>query len=287
MSPNGQTLHRKAWFWNFGRRTCAGIPALGALLLLLLFAPWYATALMIVFFNLLGLHEYRTLLAATPEMALPFPALALGTLLIGAGAAFAGAPGLNAALGAAALMMIGIALWEARARPGNVLARAGLGLFGLLWIPWFTGHLILVQHLPQGQAWLIFLLLVITCNDTAAYLVGTALGRHPLLPGISPHKTVEGSLGGMAGALLGGLLALAWVLRDVGLAHPLPQVLLLSVALGVLGQAGDMTESLIKRATGVKDSGVFLPGHGGVLDRMDAFLLAPPVLYHYLVLTGH
>jgi phosphatidate cytidylyltransferase len=156
----------------------------------------------------------------------------------------------------------------------------------VVWISWFSGHLILVLQLTEGYLWLVFLLLVITLTDTFAYLVGTLFGRHVLLPGVSPSKTLEGSLGGLAGSVVGGGVALTLVLGRVGQELPLGHLVGLCIALGLLGQAGDLIESLVKRAAGAKDSGVFMPGHGGVLDRMDAFLLAPALLYYYLELTG-
>ncbi|CAA9540092.1 MAG: Phosphatidate cytidylyltransferase [uncultured Thermomicrobiales bacterium] len=123
---------------------------------------------------------------------------------------------------------------------------------------------------PRGLAWLLLVVLVTWIGDTGAYLVGRAVGRRPLLPSISPNKTVEGALGGLAGsALVGGIGVAAF---GLGVSPLLGAVL--GAVLGALGQMGDLAESMMKRQAGVKDSGTFIRGHGGVLDRVDALLIA-------------
>ena len=127
--------------------------------------------------------------------------------------------------------------------------------------------------LPRGLAWALVVILCTWLGDTAAYLIGRSIGRRPLLPRVSPKKTVEGSLGGLAGAALVGGLGVS--LFGLGLS---PAVgLALGIVLGIVGQVADLGESLLKRQAGVKDSGTLIPGHGGVLDRIDALLFALPV----------
>ena len=123
---------------------------------------------------------------------------------------------------------------------------------------------------PRGLAWLLIVILVTWLNDTGAYLVGRAIGRRPLAPRISPKKTIEGSLGGLLAAAGVGALGVAWFGLEV---HPLFGAAI-GLALGALGQIGDLTESMLKRRAGVKDSGTLIPGHGGILDRIDALLFA-------------
>jgi phosphatidate cytidylyltransferase len=123
------------------------------------------------------------------------------------------------------------------------------------------------------------LLAIVMLSDTFAFFVGHAIGRHRLAPTISPGKTVEGALGGLAGGIFGALGA-----REFGLPHvPLGHAILLGVLVAALGIAGDLFESLLKRWAGVKDSGGLFPGHGGMLDRMDSLLFAAPVLYYYFL----
>jgi phosphatidate cytidylyltransferase len=126
---------------------------------------------------------------------------------------------------------------------------------------------------PAGLAWILLVILVTWIADTAAYLVGRSIGRRKLAPHLSPNKTIEGALGGLAGAVLVSLACFALFGLPGG---PLAAILA-GLALGVAGQIGDLSESLIKRQAGVKDSGDIIPGHGGILDRIDALLFALPV----------
>jgi phosphatidate cytidylyltransferase len=116
-------------------------------------------------------------------------------------------------------------------------------------------------------------LIVIWANDIAAYFVGLAVGRHKLAPRVSPGKSWEGAVGGLAGGLAAGVLLAGW------LALPRGEAALWAAAVTVVSQAGDLFESALKRRAGIKDSGRLLPGHGGVLDRFDGVLLAAPVAY--------
>jgi phosphatidate cytidylyltransferase len=140
----------------------------------------------------------------------------------------------------------------------------------------------LFQH-NHGGEWVLLVLIYAFGSDTMGYFVGRAFGRHKLYEVVSPKKTVEGSLGGLLGALLfGGLLAHFWFLPSL----PLLDAILLSIAAAGAGQAGDLCESLIKRSVGVKDSGKLLPGHGGILDRVDALVFASAVVYLYVAAFG-
>jgi len=120
----------------------------------------------------------------------------------------------------------------------------------------------------RGLAWLLFVIVVTWLSDTGAYLVGRSLGKTPLVPSISPKKTVEGLVGGIATAVLFGVLANALF----GLGLPVFVAVGVALILAVIGVVGDLAESIIKRQTGVKDSGTLIPGHGGMLDRIDALL---------------
>jgi phosphatidate cytidylyltransferase len=121
---------------------------------------------------------------------------------------------------------------------------------------------------PRGLAWLLVVILITWLSDSGAYLVGRSYGRRPLIPVVSPKKTVEGLIGGLASAALTGALAVVLFGLDVSWAIGL----LLGVAVGAIGVVGDLAESIMKRQAGVKDSGTLIPGHGGMLDRLDALL---------------
>ena len=130
----------------------------------------------------------------------------------------------------------------------------------------------------NGAMWIFFLLTVIFANDTGAFYFGKLFGRHKLYPLISPNKTWEGSIGG----LLTSFFA-AFVFLRIIIIHPVNiKIFLLVLSLSVIGQIGDLLESMLKRNHGIKDSGNIIPGHGGILDRLDSILFSIPVLYVYL-----
>ena len=181
------------------------------------------------------------------------------------------------------LLMI-FALGARRARPVAQASRAGIvelvagpALVGIAWMSLVAVHRIT----PDGALAALFLLALTSVADSGAYFVGRAIGRHKLAPGISPGKTVEGVAGGLAAVVL--VLALPVVLfRQPAL--PVAGFLMLCVVVTLVSVTGDLFESLVKRRHGVKDSGTLLPGHGGVLDRIDSLTAAAPVFYTGLVL---
>jgi phosphatidate cytidylyltransferase len=167
---------------------------------------------------------------------------------------------------------------------GTALGDIAATLFAVTFIGVLFGYLIglrLLDDLPKGEETgsdLVFLLFfVVWASDTAAYYTGSAVGRTPLAPQVSPRKTVEGALGGVAGALAATFVARAWFMHWLS---PLDCVILAPL-LGVIGILGDLVESMLKRGAGVKDSASVVPGHGGILDRVDSVLYAAPVLYYY------
>ena len=161
----------------------------------------------------------------------------------------------------------------------SVTARIGVGVLGIIYIAFPISHLILIRNMELGRLWLLFIVCIIAANDTFAYYVGRGFGKHKLSPVISPKKTVEGALGG----LIGGV-AVALVFNQMFLTHISPkEISILAVFIGILGQLSDLFESLIKRSVGVKDSGGILPGHGGMLDRIDSLIFPSPFLYYYLI----
>ena len=156
---------------------------------------------------------------------------------------------------------IGVALGAA-AYPGALLAYAPL-----------------IRESGQGLQWVSFALIVTFSTDTAAFFVGRAIGKRPLAPTVSPNKTWEGAMGGSLAALLSALLSAA----VLSIEAPWPAVAALGILLGVVGQAGDLFESKLKRLSGVKESGGLLPGHGGILDRLDSIVFNLVVVYYFLL----
>lgn len=156
-----------------------------------------------------------------------------------------------------------------------------IALGGLLYVPMMACVWPLLVQLESGGAWLLLALGTAFLSDTTAYFVGRALGRHKLYEAVSPNKTREGALGGLLGGVLAQLgLGTFWLLPELPVAH--------AVALGlvgsVLGQIGDLVQSMTKRTFGVKDSGNILPGHGGMLDRVDGLIFVAPMVYYYATL---
>jgi len=153
--------------------------------------------------------------------------------------------------------------------------------FGVFYVAWLLGHLILIRRMADGSFLIFFLFLVTWANDTAAYYVGTFLGRHRMAPRISPKKTWEGAVGGLVGSVAAALACRAWFLDSLGMADATA----LGLLAGVAAPLGDLCESVLKRSAGVKDSGGIIPGHGGVLDRVDSLIFTAPVLYYYLLIA--
>ncbi|MBN1211409.1 MAG: phosphatidate cytidylyltransferase [candidate division Zixibacteria bacterium] len=131
----------------------------------------------------------------------------------------------------------------------------------------------------DGGDCLLFLFGLLWVGDTAAMGFGSWLGKHKLAPAVSPNKTVEGFIGGVAGALVIGLIMYFWKFQQLAFYH----IIILSVGCSVFGQLGDLVESMWKRSLGIKDSSAIIPGHGGVLDRFDSLLFAAPFMFMYLI----
>lgn len=151
-------------------------------------------------------------------------------------------------------------------------------LFGTIYIGFCASHLVLLRALPDGVFWLLFLSALTVASDSGAYYIGKLLGRRKLCPKVSPGKTVEGFAGGLVAGTLAATVVAFFFLPGQSAA----KIILLAVFLICLGVLGDLTESIIKRSTGVKDSGTIMPGHGGILDRADSILLTAPVLYYFV-----
>ncbi len=172
----------------------------------------------------------------------------------------------------------------------RVLPDTALGLFGLVYIAYPLSLLPILWNRDDGKPLVLFLMVCVWAGDIAALYVGRAFGRHKLSR-LSPNKTWEGSLASIAGSVLAGLgvVALGEFLSARGntvlhILEPVWQSIVLAVIINLAAQLGDLLESAIKRGAGVKDSGTMLPGHGGILDRIDALLLAAPVLWCVLLL---
>ncbi|MCO4744613.1 MAG: phosphatidate cytidylyltransferase [Proteobacteria bacterium] len=171
-------------------------------------------------------------------------------------------------------------------RPGPSLEaaadRVGRYVLGQVWIGFFLASLVILRGFDFGLGWVFVVLAVAWCGDTGAYFAGRSLGKHKLYERVSPKKTWEGFFGGLAGGV-GGLFAVRAIGATYGWTDLTPlDCVVLGVALGSAAVAGDLSESLMKRAFKVKDSGWIMPGHGGLLDRIDSVVFVAPLLVGYL-----
>ncbi len=220
-----------------------------------------------------GLHEFYAM-AQTAGLRPLAPLGMVGGLALsylqfrGASAAWQ-----SAAL-AALVMLLLIGLLVGSKDPKESGSRAAITLLGMIYVAGLLGFLGVLRAMEGGRVYVLYLVLVTWAGDVGAFYAGTALGTRPLYPSVSAHKTVEGSLGGLLCSILGSCLAKLWFWEKLSVS----QGLFLGVGLGIMGQVGDLCESMLKRSFGVKDAGTLIPGHGGVLDRVDSLLFTGPVL---------
>jgi phosphatidate cytidylyltransferase len=184
-----------------------------------------------------------------------------------------------------------------RAEPGTldrVLPGTAKGIFGLIYVVYPLTLIPLLWKQEDGIALILFLMLCVWAGDIAALYIGRSFGHYKLAPRLSPGKTWEGAIASVVGSVLAA--ALLVLIGDqlfargntiLHITEPLWQSLILAVVLNIAAQVGDLLESAIKRGAGVKDSGIMLPGHGGILDRIDALLLAAPVLWYVLLIKDY
>ena len=163
-------------------------------------------------------------------------------------------------------------------RPSRFVDPIMWGGIGAYLITWPLAHFVLLRDLAQGRDWVFYTFITVFAADTGAYFVGKAVGQHKLAPRISPNKTMEGAGGGVAAAAILGTLA-HYVMDLPGALAPIAA---LSVIIALVSMAGDLVESYLKRRVGAKESGKLLPGHGGLLDRLDSVVFTVPLVYYYV-----
>jgi phosphatidate cytidylyltransferase len=161
----------------------------------------------------------------------------------------------------------------------STVSNMGMALFGILFIGFLLAYVSLVRNMTNGRLWVLFLIITVWAGDISALLSGSFFGRHKLYPKISPKKTFEGLVGAIVGSII---VALAFALLFIPNLQK-RSCILLAIGLGLFGQLGDFTESMLKRSAQVKDSGTLIPGHGGMLDRLDSFLFSAPFLHYSLL----
>ncbi len=257
------------------------------LLALIIVAPYWLFAPVIGILAVLGVAEYATMAfpARTGERVLN---VLLGTILVAAIAT----PHAHAVPAALATIIIVGLIWTLLVRRDfeDGLRDLGLSLVGIFYTGLLLPHFIWLRTLDvwqvgwplaEGARWVIFVLLIGMAGDAGGYAVGHAIGRHKLAPRVSPGKTIEGAIGIVLASLIGAGAAKLIFLQ----AHSWTELLLLGLVMAILGQLGDLSESIMKRTFGVKESGWLFPGHGGLLDRTDSLLFPVTFLYYYLAFS--
>jgi len=268
---------------NLPAATVSGVGMLVCVLGGLLFLP-LGFVLITATFAIFGVWEiFRALEAAGTR--LPIVPVMVGTVAMPIAAYFGG---LESLLFAMLVSSVAVLLWRTLEGAAGSARSIFAGVFTLSWVPFLISFATLLLHTPDGEtpiglwpdgippgAWQIAtLLLLVVANDTFGYLVGASLGKHPMAPKISPKKTWEGFAGSIAGAVIVGVLATVFVLGK-----PWWVGVVLAVGMVAAATAGDLAESMVKRELGIKDMSSILPGHGGVMDRLDSIVFASPAAF--------
>jgi phosphatidate cytidylyltransferase len=253
-------------------RVVSGAAILAAFLGLLLLGIWGVYA-MVVILGAVGLWEFLQLSSRMGYRAPPWVLFPLGAYFAFSGTLLK-AVDIQAVLSLALIVGLGAFVFAPGRRQG--LGRWAMGVAGAIYIGLPFNYYLLLFQSHRGFNWLLSVILAVVVTDVAALLVGMRFGRHPFLPAISPKKTVEGAVGGFVAAVL------AMVLLGVGLLNvPPAHAVVLGVLVGLMAELGDLVESQMKRLAEVKDSSNLIPGHGGILDRMDSVLFPPILVFLY------
>jgi phosphatidate cytidylyltransferase len=266
-----------------------------AVLALIFFGQLWMITLAAAIVAVLATYEYVQLAAIGTEtnggkLRIPLWWMALGTAL----AFVVTLPNfpVEAQLPVLSALTLALFAWNGFRSPlPQVLPNTAEGIFGLIWIAYPLTLIPLLWKQEDGPALVVFLMVCVWVGDIAALYIGRAFGKHKLAPRLSPGKTWEGSIASIVGSVLAAALIIwignALTARGNLILHitePVWQTLLLAAILNIAAQLGDLLESAIKRGACVKDSGTMLPGHGGILDRIDALLLAAPTLWFVLII---
>jgi phosphatidate cytidylyltransferase len=256
-----------------GRRILSAAILLPVFVGIVMAGPVWLYTAMVVGVGALGQWEFTGMFARGGVRPYRLGGLVAGTLLT---ASFAVPSAGRAAFTLVLLGLVAAPLYRAASGPVG-WQRLAVTLLGVCYVNWLLGYGLWLRDLEGGTEWILLLVAVTWAGETAAYAVGSLIGRTRLAPAISPKKTVEGALAQLAASILAAVAVSACLVTVVG-----PwQAAMVGAILGIAGQLGDLAESALKRSVGVKDAGHLIPGHGGVLDRVDGLLFNTPVLFYY------
>jgi phosphatidate cytidylyltransferase len=259
------------------KRWATGVIAVPILIVIIAYGSEGMFTLLIAFVTLVGVAEYNRMVFGTGLWREKVETLAVAMLILIAAAARDRVI-LVAVLSFAVMVILMLNLLRIR-EEGLDMIRVGKLILGVMYVPLLMSHFILIRQESEGIRWIFFILVLAFSGDIAAYYVGKGMGRRKLLPEVSPGKTVEGTIGLFAGSIVGCILFRQLFFPILPVSH----TVILGLVGSVAGQLGDLCESALKRAAGVKDSGALLPGHGGILDRLDCLMFITPFVYYYQV----
>lgn len=262
-------------FSSHVQRWLTGLTALPFLIFWLGWGSPLMFALLIALVCLLSLREYfqMTFCRNARENYPPLTILGYATGLSIIWAAYSDSAAFILAIIAINFLLSGFFLLPRFKTEPAIVDAVAIQIQGMVYIPVLIASLIRIRNTDAGILWIFFLLAIVFAGDIGAYYAGSYLGRHKLCPSVSPKKTIEGSIGGLCANLLVGGVIKAMFLPSL----PWAACMVMFLLIGAAGQTGDLYESALKRSVQIKDSGTLLPGHGGMLDRIDALLFASPV----------
>jgi phosphatidate cytidylyltransferase len=262
-------MHLKRWL--------TGIVAIPILIAIIGFGPRWIFYILLLFASITSLMEYYGITASDMPRFVRWSGYSLTLLLF-----------VVFSMGPLAFAPVIIVLWAFVPMTFFMLTHSepskewttyiGKAVLGPVYVGLPLAMLVLIDIRPNGKMWIFFLLTVIFANDTGAFYFGKLFGKHKLYEAVSPNKTWEGAVGGV----LCSIIAALWFMHLLGLQPIEITIFILVLALSITSQIGDLSASMLKRNHGVKDSGKILPGHGGMLDRIDGLLFSIPILYLFL-----
>ena len=254
-------------------RIISSIVSLPILLAIIYFGTPFHFFLLLEFAIFIGLYEFYRMIEKGGLGCYKWAGIILGILL--SAAIFKGTY-INLVIAASVIILFIIRIFEGNTSD-NTFSYVSNTIFGIVYVSFLMSYLGVIRASGDNGRELIFFVLLITwMGDTTAYYGGKGFGKHKLAPAISPKKTVEGAIIGLIGSIVGAIIAKSWFL-DISILNAIAA----GILIGVFGQFGDLSESIIKRNLQVKDSGGIIPGHGGILDRVDSLLFSAPVFYYY------
>jgi len=258
----------------FIKRIISSIALIG-ILFASIFIDWLC-GLMIAVLIMIGLYEFFVMLEKKGIRVYKYFGMCIGSIIL-LSIVFRFELTKNWELLFIVLGLLFLFIMQFRRRDNSgVIVDISTTIFGILYVSWFLSFVIKIRYMPGGVGLLLAVLLITKLGDIGAFLIGTRFGRTPLIPRISPKKSIEGSLGGLIFSICGALISKPFL--DFSYLH----LIILGLALGALGQLGDLSESLMKRDCKIKDSGELLPGIGGALDLADSLIFTAPAFYFYM-----